>query len=190
MLQKNNLLGLISDPIHKPVTLFWPTDTAIRGLPQEQQDFLFKKANTDKLVQYLKFHIVRDAAVSPCFFGSSQNMQAQIYISPFPSQVLAYQLPSSTSLKTLQGSNLSVSCGDNGEIVSVHSAGTLYPSPLLQDPLLQTTPCLCMAPKEGQWHQKFIGHPQYMTRATPTDSRWFAGLFGAVICKMLFIQNS
>uniref|UniRef100_A0A8C0IEQ5 Stabilin 2 n=1 Tax=Bubo bubo TaxID=30461 RepID=A0A8C0IEQ5_BUBBB len=89
---KNNLLGLINDPIHKPVTLFWPTDTAIRGLPQEQQDFLFKKSNTDKLVQYLKFHIVRDAAV------------------------LAYQLPHSTSLKTLQGSNLSVSCGDNEDI--------------------------------------------------------------------------
>uniref|UniRef100_A0A8D0G0U6 Stabilin 2 n=1 Tax=Strix occidentalis caurina TaxID=311401 RepID=A0A8D0G0U6_STROC len=89
---KNNLLGLINDPIHKPVTLFWPTDTAIRGLPQEQQDFLFKKSNTDKLVQYLKFHIVRDAAV------------------------LAYQLPRSTSLKTLQGSNLSISCGDNGHI--------------------------------------------------------------------------
>uniref|UniRef100_A0A672US94 Stabilin 2 n=1 Tax=Strigops habroptila TaxID=2489341 RepID=A0A672US94_STRHB len=88
---KNNLLGLINDPIHKPVTLFWPTDTAIRGLPQEQQDFLFKKSNTDKLAQYLKFHVVRDA-------------------------VLAYQLPSSTSLKTLQGSNLSVSCGDNREI--------------------------------------------------------------------------
>ncbi|RMC03028.1 hypothetical protein DUI87_20221 [Hirundo rustica rustica] len=92
LLEKNNLLGLINDPIHKPITLFWPTDTAIRGLPQEQQDFLFKKSNTNKLVQYLKFHIVRDAAV------------------------LAYQLPSSTSLKTLQGSNLSVSCGDNGEI--------------------------------------------------------------------------
>uniref|UniRef100_A0A8C3TSH7 Stabilin 2 n=1 Tax=Catharus ustulatus TaxID=91951 RepID=A0A8C3TSH7_CATUS len=89
---KNNLLGLINDPIHKPVTLFWPTDTAIRGLPQEQQDFLFKKANTNKLVQYLKFHIVRDAAV------------------------LAHELPSSSPLKTLQGSNLSVSCGDNGEI--------------------------------------------------------------------------
>uniref|UniRef100_A0A663ECU0 Stabilin 2 n=1 Tax=Aquila chrysaetos chrysaetos TaxID=223781 RepID=A0A663ECU0_AQUCH len=88
---KNNLLGLINDPIHKPVTLFWPTDAAIRGLPQEQMDFLFKKTNTDKLVQYLKFHIVRDA-------------------------VLAYQLPHSTSLKTLQGSNLSISCGDNREI--------------------------------------------------------------------------
>lgn len=70
MLQKNNLLGLINDPIHKPVTLFWPTDTAIRGLPQEQQDFLFKKSNTDKLVQYLKFHIVRDAAVRPRFLGA------------------------------------------------------------------------------------------------------------------------
>ncbi|KAM6306913.1 LOW QUALITY PROTEIN: stabilin-2-like [Podargus strigoides] len=96
LLEKNNLLGLINDPIHKPVTLFWPTDTAISVLPQEQQDFLFKKSNTDKLVQYLKFHVVRDAPV------------------------LAYQIPGSTSLKTLQGSNLSISCGDNGEI------GTLF----------------------------------------------------------------
>ncbi|KAF2979785.1 hypothetical protein EK904_012809 [Melospiza melodia maxima] len=95
LLEKNNLLGLINDPIHKPVTLFWPTDTAIRGLPQEQQDFLFKRSNTNKLVQYLKFHIIRDAVV------------------------LAYQLPSSSPLKTLQGSNLTVSCGDNGEIGSL-----------------------------------------------------------------------
>ncbi|XP_042746083.1 stabilin-2 [Lagopus leucura] len=96
LLEKNKLLGLINDPIHKPVTLFWPTDTAIRSLPQEQQDFLFKKSNTDKLVQYLKFHIVRNA------------------------EILAYQLPRSTLLKTLQGSNLSISCGDNKEI------GTLF----------------------------------------------------------------
>uniref|UniRef100_A0A803XTH5 Stabilin 2 n=1 Tax=Meleagris gallopavo TaxID=9103 RepID=A0A803XTH5_MELGA len=96
LLEKNKLLGLINDPIHKPVTLFWPTDAAIRSLPQEQQDFLFKKSNTDKLVQYLKFHIVRNA------------------------EILAYQLPHSTLLKTLQGSNLSISCGDNKEI------GTLF----------------------------------------------------------------
>ncbi|XP_013802934.1 stabilin-2 isoform X1 [Apteryx mantelli] len=92
LLENNHLLSLINDPIHKPVTLFWPTDAAIRGLPQEQRDFLFKKSNTDKLVQYLKFHVIRDA------------------------EVLAYQLPRYSLLKTLQGSNLSVSCGDNREI--------------------------------------------------------------------------
>lgn len=132
MLQKNNLLGLINDPIHKPVTLFWPTDSAIRGLPQEQQDFLFKKANTNKLVQYLKFHIVRDAAVSPCILGvlpQPKHANPDMCISPFVSQVLAHELSSSSPLKTLQGSNLSVSCGDNGEIVSVHSAGTFIPHP-------------------------------------------------------------
>ncbi|XP_019370885.1 PREDICTED: stabilin-2 isoform X2 [Gavialis gangeticus] len=92
LLEDAGLMSLINDPIHKPVTLFWPTDAAIRALPQEQQDFLFKKSNKDKLVQYLKFHIIRDAKISAC------------------------DLPGSNSLKTLQGSDLSVKCGDNNDI--------------------------------------------------------------------------
>uniref|UniRef100_A0A8C3XJ35 Stabilin 2 n=1 Tax=Chelydra serpentina TaxID=8475 RepID=A0A8C3XJ35_CHESE len=93
MLQNAGLMSVINDPLHKPVTLFWPTDEALRALPKEQQDFLFKKSNKDKLVQYLKFHVIRDA------------------------KILAFELPSSNSLKTLQGSDLSVKCGDNNNSI-------------------------------------------------------------------------
>lgn len=63
MLQNAGLMSVINDPLHKPVTLFWPTDEALRALPKEQQDFLFKKSNKAKLVQYLRFHVIRDAKV-------------------------------------------------------------------------------------------------------------------------------
>lgn len=64
--QDAGLLGVIADPIHTPVTLFWPTDQALQALPPEQQDFLFKQDNKDKLKKYLKFHVIRDAKVF-CF---------------------------------------------------------------------------------------------------------------------------
>uniref|UniRef100_A0A674K483 Stabilin 2 n=1 Tax=Terrapene triunguis TaxID=2587831 RepID=A0A674K483_9SAUR len=91
LLENAGLMSVINDPLHKPVTLFWPTDEALRALPKEQQDFLFKKSNKDKLVQYLRFHVIRD--------------------------ILACELPSSNSLKTLQGSDLSVKCGDNNNSI-------------------------------------------------------------------------
>ncbi|XP_073179767.1 stabilin-2 [Lepidochelys kempii] len=93
LLENAGLMSVINDPLHKPVTLFWPTDEALRALPKEQQDFLFKKSNKDKLVQYLRFHVIRDA------------------------KILACELPSSNSLKTLQGSDLSVKCGDNNNSI-------------------------------------------------------------------------
>uniref|UniRef100_A0A8D0G926 Stabilin 2 n=1 Tax=Sphenodon punctatus TaxID=8508 RepID=A0A8D0G926_SPHPU len=91
LFQSEGLMSLINDPLHSPVTLFWPTDNAIRSLPKEQKDFLFKKSNREKLVQYLKFHIIRD--------------------------ILASDLPGSDSLKTLQGSDLSIKCGDDNDSI-------------------------------------------------------------------------
>lgn len=70
-----------------------------------------------------------------------------VRFSLFLSQVLAYQLPRSTSLKTLQGSNLSVSCGDNREIVSLHSAGTLTPCPCCRTHSCRPH-CACAQPPE------------------------------------------
>nr|AAF82398.1 CD44-like precursor FELL [Homo sapiens] len=92
LIQDSGLLSVITDPIHTPVTLFWPTDQALHALPAEQQDFLFNQDNKDKLKEYLKFHVIRDA------------------------KVLAVDLPTSTAWKTLQGSELSVKCGAGRDI--------------------------------------------------------------------------
>lgn len=63
--QDSGLLSLITNPIHVPVTLFWPTDHALQALSQEQQDFLFKKDSQEKLKEYLKYHVIRDSKVQP-----------------------------------------------------------------------------------------------------------------------------
>ncbi|XP_038612836.1 stabilin-2 [Tachyglossus aculeatus] len=92
LLEDAGLLRLINDPIHEPVTLFWPTDEALGAMSMEQQDFLFGSDNKDKLKEYLKFHIIRDA------------------------KILAVDLPNVVSRKTLQGSEISVKCGDDNNI--------------------------------------------------------------------------
>ncbi|MBZ3886037.1 Stabilin-2 [Sciurus carolinensis] len=89
--QDSGLLSVITDPIHTPVTLFWPTDQALQALAPEQQNFLFDQVNKDKLKEYLKFHVIRD------------------------SKVLAADLPRS-AWKTLQGSELSVTCGAGSDV--------------------------------------------------------------------------
>ncbi|XP_038170878.1 stabilin-2 isoform X2 [Arvicola amphibius] len=92
LIQDSGLLSVITDPIHTPVTLFWPTDKALQALPPEQRDFLFDQDNKDKLKEYLKFHVIRD------------------------SKALASDLPRSASWKTLQGSELSVTCGTGRDV--------------------------------------------------------------------------
>ncbi|XP_053114317.1 stabilin-2 isoform X2 [Hemicordylus capensis] len=89
LLERTGLMTLINDPLHQPVTLFWPSDKVIRAMPQDEQDALFQMLNKEKLKQYLKFHIIGSA------------------------KILAYALPNSESLKTLQGSDLSVTCSDD-----------------------------------------------------------------------------
>lgn len=92
LIQDIGLLSIITDPIHTPITLFWPTDQALQALSPEQQNFLFNQDNKDKLKEYLKFHVIRDAKVS------------------------AVDLPRYGFLKTLQGSELSVRCGADSDI--------------------------------------------------------------------------
>ncbi|MGH0115673.1 UNVERIFIED_CONTAM: hypothetical protein FKN15_037996 [Acipenser sinensis] len=92
LLQDTNMLGLINNPIHQPVTLFWPTNRAMVALPKDQKDFLYNKENLNKLIEYLKYHIIRDG------------------------NILAADLPNSVALKTLQGSDLRVNCGDEDNI--------------------------------------------------------------------------
>nr|XP_036862070.1 stabilin-2 [Manis javanica] len=92
LIQDAGLLSLITDPVHTPVTLFWPSDQALQALPREQQDFLFNQDNKDKLKEYLKFHVIRDSRVS------------------------SVDLPRAAVWKTLQGSELSVKCGAGSDI--------------------------------------------------------------------------
>uniref|UniRef100_A0A803TJK6 Stabilin 2 n=1 Tax=Anolis carolinensis TaxID=28377 RepID=A0A803TJK6_ANOCA len=89
LFQSSGLMSLINDPLHQPITLFWPTDKVIRALPKDQQDLLFKMSDKEKLLQYLKFHIIGSA------------------------KIFAHALPNADSLKTFQGSELSVKCGDD-----------------------------------------------------------------------------
>uniref|UniRef100_A0A8C2PQW4 Stabilin 2 n=1 Tax=Cyprinus carpio TaxID=7962 RepID=A0A8C2PQW4_CYPCA len=79
-------LKLVMDPIHQPVTLFLPTDATMSALAQEQKDFLYAMHNRDQLAEYLRYHIVRDTKLMPS------------------------ELIHASSLKTQQGSDLSVAC--------------------------------------------------------------------------------
>ncbi|KAM4039706.1 stabilin-2 isoform 2-T2 [Anomaloglossus baeobatrachus] len=88
LLQDADIMKFIDDPVHQPVTVFLPSDEAIKMLPKEQSDFLYNYQNKAKLAEYLKYHIIRDAKID------------------------AYDLLVRGSIKTLQGSDLSIKCAD------------------------------------------------------------------------------
>ncbi|XP_023668414.2 stabilin-2 isoform X1 [Paramormyrops kingsleyae] len=96
LLEDTKVLDLMNDTLHQPVTLFWPTDQAMAALPQEQKDFLYNIQNRDKLTEYLKYHVIRDAMVK------------------------ANELLYSSNMKTLQGSDLQVNCGGEDNIGELH----------------------------------------------------------------------
>ncbi|VTJ91985.1 Hypothetical predicted protein [Marmota monax] len=98
LIQDSDLMSVITDPIHTPVTLFWPTDQALQALAPEQQNFLFNQVNKEKLKEYLKFHVIRDSRIS------------------------AADLPR-RAWNTLQGSELSVKCGTDRDVVSIIPRG-------------------------------------------------------------------
>ncbi|GAA6072051.1 stabilin-2, partial [Tachysurus ichikawai] len=90
------MLKQIQDPLHQPVTLFLPTDSTMTALPQAQKDFLYGLHNRPQLLEYLQYHIIRDNKVH-----SAEAMHFD-------------------SIRTLQGSDISVSCVGEDEI------GALY----------------------------------------------------------------
>ncbi|XP_066523931.1 stabilin-2 [Hoplias malabaricus] len=94
LLEDTDVMKNLMDSMHQPVTLFLPTDRIMSALPQEQQDFLYAPHNRAQLVEYIEYHVVRDQKAQPA---------GLIY---YP-------------LKTLQGSDVSVSCvgeDDVGEL--------------------------------------------------------------------------
>lgn len=112
-----------------------------------------------------------------------KQVSLNTHISLLPSQILAYQLPRSTLLKTLQGSNLSVSCEDNKEIVSIFHASTFTPH-LCHGISSYRLLCLCTVPRNDQWHQNSIACCQSMSTATKLGhppypfqhASWFASI--------------
>uniref|UniRef100_A0A8C9WI31 Stabilin 2 n=1 Tax=Scleropages formosus TaxID=113540 RepID=A0A8C9WI31_SCLFO len=89
LLEDTGVLNLLYDHLHQPVTLFWPTDRAMDSLPQAQKDFLYNNQNRAQLVEYLKYHVVRDVQTSDLVYST---------------------------LTTLQGSELRVTCGEEDRI--------------------------------------------------------------------------
>ncbi|XP_034019032.1 stabilin-2 [Thalassophryne amazonica] len=95
LLEDAGVMDLINYKMYQPVTIFLPSDSVMASLPQKQKDFLYHQDNRPQLLEYLKYHILKDQKVNAAFF---MHMEA---------------------VRTLQGSTLSFSCGgiDNiGEI--------------------------------------------------------------------------
>lgn len=62
--QDAELLPLISDPLHRPFTMLWPTDAAFNALSEKRQKWLYRREHRDVLASYLKAHMIRDAKVN------------------------------------------------------------------------------------------------------------------------------
>ena len=62
--QDAELLPLISDPLHRPFTMLWPTDAAFNTLSEKRQKWLYHREHRDVLASYLKAHMIRDTKVN------------------------------------------------------------------------------------------------------------------------------
>ncbi|KAI1890377.1 hypothetical protein AGOR_G00153100 [Albula goreensis] len=94
LLQTANLMSMIQNHLHQPLTMLWPTDEVFNSLPEERKKWLYSEDHRDKLAAYLKAHIIRDT------------------------KVLAINLPQKT-VRTMYGSSYSFSCDKKniGDIV-------------------------------------------------------------------------
>ncbi|XP_006892358.1 PREDICTED: stabilin-1 [Elephantulus edwardii] len=80
------LLSLLRHVDHGPFTMLWPTDSALRALPQERQAWLYHEYHRDRLAAILRAHVIH-------------NVEA-----------LAADLPNLRALRTMHGNLISFSC--------------------------------------------------------------------------------
>ncbi|XP_045349022.1 stabilin-1 isoform X1 [Leopardus geoffroyi] len=80
------LLPLLQDVAHKPLTMLWPTDSALQALPPDRQAWLYHEDHRDKLAAILRGHVIR-------------NIEA-----------FASDLPNLGPLRTMHGTPISFSC--------------------------------------------------------------------------------
>ncbi|KAG9337058.1 hypothetical protein JZ751_029826 [Albula glossodonta] len=60
LLQTANLMSMVQNHLHHPLTMLWPTDEVFNSLPEERKKWLYSEDHRDKLAAYLKAHIIRD----------------------------------------------------------------------------------------------------------------------------------
>uniref|UniRef100_A0A8C3H2Z2 Uncharacterized protein n=1 Tax=Corvus moneduloides TaxID=1196302 RepID=A0A8C3H2Z2_CORMO len=103
LLQDAELLPLLGDPVHRPFTLFWPTDAAFSALPESRQKFLYRREHRDVLASFLKAHMIRDT------------------------KIVAGNVPQVKTIRTMHGSTISFSCSKThvGEIVVGNGDATI-----------------------------------------------------------------
>uniref|UniRef100_A0A452QPT1 Stabilin 1 n=1 Tax=Ursus americanus TaxID=9643 RepID=A0A452QPT1_URSAM len=92
------LLPLLQDASHRPLTMLWPTDSALQALPPDRQVWLYHEDHRDKLAAILRGHVIR-------------NVEA-----------LASDLPNLGPLRTMHGTPISFSCS-RARPVSLGSRG-------------------------------------------------------------------
>ncbi|XP_052535240.1 stabilin-1 [Tympanuchus pallidicinctus] len=86
LLKDAELLPLISNPLHRPFTMLWPTDAAFNALPEKRQQWLYHREHRGKLASYLKAHMIRGT------------------------KIVAGNMPQVNSIRTMHGSTVSFSC--------------------------------------------------------------------------------
>nr|XP_014344303.1 PREDICTED: stabilin-1 [Latimeria chalumnae] len=86
LLKDVNLLSMVSEAIHRPFTMLWPTDEVFNSLSAERQNWLYSGDNRDKLAAYLKVLMIRDM------------------------KIVAGNLPSVGEVRTMHGSTISFTC--------------------------------------------------------------------------------
>uniref|UniRef100_A0A8C8E5F1 Stabilin 1 n=1 Tax=Otus sunia TaxID=257818 RepID=A0A8C8E5F1_9STRI len=103
LLQDAELLPLISDPLHRPFTMLWPTDAVFNSLSEERQKWLYRREHRDVLASYLKAHMIRNT------------------------KIMAANMPQVKSIRTMHGSTISFSCSKThvGELLVGNSDATI-----------------------------------------------------------------
>ena len=61
--QVAGLLPLLQDAAHRPLTMLWPTDSALQALPPDRQAWLYHEDHRDKLAAILRGHVIRNIEV-------------------------------------------------------------------------------------------------------------------------------
>lgn len=90
--QAAGLLPMLQDASHRPFTMLWPTDSALRALPPERQTWLYHEDHRDKLAAILRGHVIRNIEVGtdPIFGPCCLHAQLQSCLHLFRPWHLTY----------------------------------------------------------------------------------------------------